>query len=361
MKRLGEIETSTFEIMNDNLGTSLSNLRNEGWDCQYISMASPCTNGGSSSKAEHGQGADEELGPPFGTFAVSKPSQENLIGSSSYIMPFGFDDKKYEFNKGKTAVSSLIDIPPFVSNNQLANASPRTLTREHSNSHRKSAFLVYGRQMDSYLQSGTSINARFRESNIPMSPDLPSMSDDHLSAFGREWFQKIQKISGRRPFPSQSSDSEKTELKKSHHDCYSLEKLPNCVDNVETMRIYTTVESIGEPGGHSRFSRTTHSLFITKRTDINLSKENDIVRYRRVFTEFNGNKSSDFHKLSPYYSQGQQGVNIQALDSSMDNERKENVIDVKASKVIVKNESSAETDTMDVDSFKEENLFSGIY
>lgn len=146
-------------------------------------------------------------------------------------------------------------------------------------------------------------------------------------------------------------------MKKSHHDCYSLEKLPNCVDNVETMRIYTTVESIGEPGGHSRFSRTTHSLFITKRTDINLSKENDIVRYRRVFTEFNGNKSSDFHRLSPCYSQGQQGLNLQALDSSMDNERKENVIDVKASKVIVKNESSAETDTMDVDSFKEENLF----
>ncbi|KAL2469368.1 uncharacterized protein Fot_50944 [Forsythia ovata] len=417
VKGLGEIETTTFEIINDNRGTSSRNLGNEGLGCEYIPMASPCTNGGGSSMAKLGQGADEALRPSFGhslksgmaveftrgiqfphvlpgaqvatgtssteyhslpqgtsegspvgrkthsfakdgSFAVSKPSQEYFVGSSSHI-PNGFDNRKHEFDKGKTAISSFIDRSALVSNNQLANASLRTLEPEHCNIHRKSAFLVYGRQMDSHSQSGTSRNARFGESNIPMSLDTPSMSDGHLSAFGREWFQKIQKFSGMRQFPSQSSALEKSELKKSHPDCYSLEKLPNFVDDVETMRIYAAVDSLeGEPGGHSRFSQTTHSLLITKKTDVNLSKENDILRDRRVFTEFNGNKSSDFHNLPPNYGQGQRGVKLQALGSSTDNEAKENVKDVKASKIIIKNESSAETDTMDVDSFKEKNQFS---
>lgn len=360
VRRLGEIETTTLEIMNDNLGTSSRNLRNEGFGRQYIPMASPFTYSGSSSKAKHGQGADEALGPSFGSFAVSKPSQEYFVGSSPHIVPYGFDKRKYEFNKGETAVSSFTDRSAIVSYNQLANASLRTLESEHHNIHRKSAFLVYGRQTDSDSQSGNSRNACFSESDTQMSLDSPSMSDGRLSAFGREWFQKMQKLSGMRPFPSQSNALEKTKLKKSHADRYSLEKLPNCVDDAKKMRIYTTVDSVeGEPGVRSRFSQTTHSLLFTKMTDVNSSKENDFLQDRRIVTVFNGNKSRDFHNLSPYYGQAQQGVKLQALVSSTDSEGKENVKGVvKSSKVIVKNESSTETDTMDVDSLKEKNQFS---
>lgn len=363
VRRLRETETLTLETMNDNTGTSSRNLRNEGFGCQYIPTTSPFKYSGCSSKAKHYQGADEALGPSFGSFAVSKPSHEYFVRSTSHIVPYGFDNRKYEFNKGKADISSFIDRSAIVSYNQLANASLRTLEREHHNILRKSAFSVYGRQIDSNSQSGNSRNAHFSESDTPTSLDAPSMSDGHLSAFGREPFLKMQKLSGMKPLPTQSSALEKTELKKSHTDCYSLEKLPNCVDDAETMRIYTTVDSVeGEPGGCSRFSQTTHSLLITKRTDVNSSKENDFLRDRRVVTVFNGNKSRDFHNLSPpYYGQGEQGVKLQALVSSTDSEGKENVKGVKASKVIVKNESSTETDAMDVDSFKEKNQFSGTY
>ncbi|KAK6121446.1 hypothetical protein DH2020_044806 [Rehmannia glutinosa] len=124
------------------------------------------------------------------------------------------------------------------------------------------------------------------------------------------------------------------------------------------MRICTTVDSLeAKAGGCPKFSQTTHSLLITKKTDV-LSRENDIIRTTRLITKMNENTSGNI-TLSPFFGQGNRGVKLQPLSSSSNSEGKRNVGNVEASKVSIKNESSAETDTMDMEFFMEEKLNSG--
>ncbi|KAI3448024.1 hypothetical protein Pfo_004689 [Paulownia fortunei] len=292
-------------------------------------------------------------------FAASKPFQGTFVGSSTHIVPY-YDLEKYEFDKGKAAVCSLISRPSVVSNNQLPNANLKMLEQEHCHKQSQSADLICERKMDSHSESDTSMNARFRECNTSLLFDAPSTMDHHLPTYSRDWFQKMQKCSGIALLPAQGIASEETESKKSQYDCYSLQKLPNCVHDLETMKICTTVDSVEAiPGGCPRFSQTTHSLLITKKTDANLSKENDIFRTTQLITKMNGNTSNDPLSLSPFFGQGNRGVKLQPLSSSSNNEGKTNVRDVEVSKVIIKNESSAETDTMDMDFLKEEKQNSG--
>ncbi|KAK6121382.1 hypothetical protein DH2020_044881 [Rehmannia glutinosa] len=191
-------------------------------------------------------------------------------------------------------------------------------------------------KVDSHSESGTSTNACFREFNTSL-----LSNDHHLPIFGLDWFQKMHS------------------KKSQNDDCYSLNKLPNCFHDMETMRICTTVDSLeAKAGGCPKFSQTTHSLLITKKTDV-LSRENDIIRTTRLITKMNENTSGNI-TLSPFFGQGNRGVKLQPLSSSSNSEGKRNVGNVEASKVSIKNESSAETDTMDMEFFMEEKLNSAI-
>ncbi|KAI3446131.1 hypothetical protein Pfo_002796 [Paulownia fortunei] len=275
--------------------------------------------------------------------------QEKFVESSSHIVPYMFDLEKYAFDKGKAAVSPLFSKSVVVSK-QLPNANVIMLEHEQGHEHSQSADLVCERKMDCHSQSDNSANACFREGIA---------CDHYLSTFGRDRLRKMQKCSGIRLFPSQCLASEET--KKSYKDCYSQLKLQNCVD-VETMRICTTVDALeGTPGGCPRLSQTTQSLLNTKQTDVNLSKENDILISTRVIPKLNRNISSGLHHQSPFFGQGKRRGKPQPPSSSIDSEAKEHVGDVEASKVTIKNESSAETDTKDMDSCKEKNLLSGSY
>ncbi|KAG8368220.1 hypothetical protein BUALT_Bualt15G0022500 [Buddleja alternifolia] len=254
------------------------------------------------------------------SFATPKPSQEIFVESSSHILPYGLDLEK--FGKEKAAASPLF------------NANVTVLEHDHE------------KKKDSHSQSD--------------------------------------------------------------NDCYSLRKLYNCAHDVEATRICSTMDMV-ERMPASRFSQTTHRLLITKKTDVNLSKENDVFRSTRVAkikgnvssdlhslwpfsrlgkqgvtlqplssssdnernkvvgdvkaskVKINGNVSSDLHSLWPFSRLGKQGVTLQPLSSSSDNERNKVVGDVKASKVTIRKESSADTETMDMDSFKEKNPYSGTY
>ncbi|KAL0334715.1 UNVERIFIED_CONTAM: hypothetical protein Sradi_4683400 [Sesamum radiatum] len=184
------------------------------------------------------------------------------------------------------------------------------------------------------------------------------MYDSDLSTFGRDWFPKVQKCTGSL-FPTQYTVSEKIETKKSENDCYPLQKLQNCVDDVES-RFYTSMDSVeGTTGSCPMFSQTIHSLLITKKTDVNLSKGNDIFECTKAVAKFDGNMSTDLHLLSPFCGQCKQ-VKLQPLGHCISSEAKENVGDVKASKVTTENESSVEMDGMDMDSFKEKNSWTNL-
>ncbi|KAL7082731.1 hypothetical protein ACP275_14G120300 [Erythranthe tilingii] len=113
-------------------------------------------------------------------------------------------------------------------------------------------------------------------------------------------------------------------------------KLPNRVRNLETVRICTTVDSV----------QMTHSLLITKKTDVNLSKESDIRRTMGLIKM----KGS----TSPFFG----GIKLQEMSSFSNSEGTKNEV-VNDCKVIIRNESSADTDTMDMAYFRQEKLNSG--
>ncbi|KAK4437753.1 hypothetical protein Salat_0109300 [Sesamum alatum] len=227
-------------------------------------------------------------------FAMPKLLQERLVESSS--------DK---FDKEKGAVSPMINKSAVVSK-QLTNTCLRKLEHEHSHEHNQSADLVCQRKMDCRSKIKC-----FGEND---------MCDCDLSTFGQDWLPKLQ----------------------------------NCVHDVES-RFYTSMDSVeGTTGSCPTFSQTIHSLLITEKTDVHLSKGNDIFERTRVVTKFDGNMSTDRHLLSPFCGHCKQ-VKLQPLSRCNCSEAKENVGDVKASKVTAGNESSVETVTMDMDSFKEKN------
>ncbi|KAJ0801238.1 hypothetical protein HanPI659440_Chr03g0115011 [Helianthus annuus] len=167
----------------------------------------------------------------------------------------------------------------------------------------------------------------------------PSTSSHHSQALIEEQYKRMQKHIGMGFFPRQTGSPLHSNSQ------YSLQNGPHFVHDVEMTRM---------AGGLHSFSRTTHSLLITKQTDVKVYQESQFFRESRASTQLKGEV---FKELSshPHFGQSQQGVKLQLLDSS-DHESQENV---EASGDVKKNESSADTDTMDMESYKENHL-SGV-
>uniref|UniRef100_A0A5B7C296 F-box protein n=1 Tax=Davidia involucrata TaxID=16924 RepID=A0A5B7C296_DAVIN len=410
-------EAGTVKIMNGSLTTSSKNLRNERLDCQPFPMFNLCRNTGSSSTSNNDQDTSCHrlalkpeidrnfeyntialgtstshfpsvlaVAPPetetssrvchfqpegishnledqvnshkfigASNLAVARPSQDDFTGSTPHIVP-------YRFNRGKTPVSSFMHRQEemnqlssnLASKEHFSNTNLTILGHEHCNYHSHSAFLLCEKMVD---KSGKSGNSFLRQNNASLSLHDPSSSNNHLPVFVGDQCQKMQNYSGIEFFPSRSSPVEASKSEKLYHGCYSVQRMPHSVHGMETMRICTTVD--GLPEGPPKFSQTTHSFLITK-TDVNESNENQTLRESRVSTNLKRNSLGELLSLSPLFGQGQRGVKLQPLGSSTDSEEKDNVVDVKTSEVHCKNESSTETDTMDMDAFKEENHLSGV-
>lgn len=261
----------------------------------------------------------------YSTSAASKRLLESFVKSSSDTGPFTFEREHSEFDQGKTSVPSFNVRSALISSNQLTGAKLRLGEREYHQCH----------EVDGHSQPRNSVTVCFRESNASSFFYPPSMSSHHLSALGGEWFQEMQKFSGFRLLPSHSDTLEETEVNKSIYDCHSLQKVPKCTHNVETMRICTTMDSVLDPGGsRPRFCQAIPSLRITKKTDVNL--ENDIFRSTRIL----GDTPCDLCNLYPFSGQDKRGLKIQSLSNFTNSEIKVNY--VKVSEVTAKNESSVQ-------------------
>ncbi|KAL8540219.1 hypothetical protein ACS0TY_001701 [Phlomoides rotata] len=223
---------------------------------------------------------------------TSPATSTPFLGSSTEVVPYHGLGKN-EFDKGKALVYPS-SRPSIVSNNQFPNTKLRIFEQGLCQKHNQSACLICEGKMGSHLGLGTSTNAGFREGNRSLLLDAPTTKD--MPTIRQDWLQKMQNF------------SEAT------------------------------------AGGRPRFSQTTRSLFITKNADINISKENDVFR-----------SPSDVHNLPSFFGQANKGVQIQPLSSSSNSEGQGNVRDigVGTSKAAMKNESSAETDPMDMDYLKE--------
>ncbi|XP_073022203.1 uncharacterized protein [Primulina eburnea] len=282
------------------------------------------------------------------SFVALKPLQETFAEPSSLGVLYKHDLGKYGSHRGKSEISSLIGGDDMVCKNQFQNTHRRVRENISCNKHSQSADLVCQGKHDSLPQLENFMNECFRENNASLFLDVPSTSANRLPTFNQGWFQKMQKCSGLRPYPDHFMVSAETEAKKSYYNCYSLHKLPNRLHNVETMRICTIMEEENLEG-FPRFSQTSRSLLITKTTVFNLSSEFDIFDATRVITEVNGNTAG----------QSKREVILQPLSNSTESERKGYVGDVETHRATLNNESTAETDTMDMDHFKENNPYSG--
>ncbi|KAK9077320.1 hypothetical protein SSX86_005657 [Deinandra increscens subsp. villosa] len=185
-----------------------------------------------------------------------------------------------------------------------------------------------------------------RQNNTAVLKAPPSTSSHHSPAVIEDQSKRMQKHVGSGFFPHLIGSPQYSKSQTLHHGQYSLQNVPHFVNDVEVARM---------PGGLHSFSRTTHSLLITKQTDIKVYQESQYYRESRVSTQFKGEAFNEPKCSHPYFGQSQQGVKLQLLNSS-DHESHENAEDYGASGDVQKNESSADTDTMDMESFKENHL-----
>ncbi|CAA2996296.1 Hypothetical predicted protein [Olea europaea subsp. europaea] len=296
-----EIASDISRSANQSLRMSSNHTRNERSGCKYFALEGPSRNRGSSFSSQHALEADDmpSLRPQIGY---------NFGGSTSHIMPSRFDQEKHGFDNRQKAVSSFLDRSILASNKLLPNANLRILERRDCNSD----FFLSERKMDGQLDSEKFTSSCSRKGNTSLLLDTPSTSDNHLSAFGKNWFHKMQNHSGIKLLENNCSASEK-----------GLQKFP-------------------------------------KENDVNTFKEHEFFRKTRVFTKSNRNISSDVHNTYPFVSQSQQRLKLQSRGSSTDSEEKKSLEDVNASKAVIMLESSAETDTMDMGFFKEKNKLSGV-
>ncbi|KAK6946269.1 hypothetical protein RJ641_013813 [Dillenia turbinata] len=276
--------------------------------------------------------------------ATERSLQDDIVGVS------------YRFNSGGVQMQQEICQPEAIlaTKEHFASASLAPLGHENSNYHSYSSFLVREEKKDDPINIREQVTSFL---NMPMND--PSTSNKQSQPFLGGKCQRIRSHSGTGFFPSHYTSREMTGVGNLYHDYHPQPPLPVSTHNVETMRICATVDSVkGYSGGSSNFSQTTHHLFITQKADINFSKGDQIFRDSSVTAKFRGNTFSDFLSLSPF--SGQRGVKVQLLDSSAESEEKEKVEDAKTSPLPVKNESSADTDTLDMDVLQDDNPISGV-
>ena len=296
------------------------------------------------------------------SLAVSRSLQDEFIGSSSGIAPCRFNNGRtsvlpFMNNQERVAPSNFI----LASKEHFKDVNLRQVEREDFNYESYSAFFVCEKKMQNHLKSGNSKLSLFRPNDNDRLLYDASTSNDGLPLFLEEQGQKMKNPDGIELFSSRSSPP----IEKLNHRSYSLQKMPCSASahDVETMRIRTAVDSLDGLGGcPPKICQTTHHVVIMKRSDANLPKGGPIFRDSKVSPETKGNTLKTLLNLPPGFgSHGQLGVKLQPVEGSSDSQGIEDVGGVKIFAINSKNESSAETNTMNMDAFQEENHISGIY
>ncbi|XP_041010257.1 uncharacterized protein LOC121254331 [Juglans microcarpa x Juglans regia] len=283
------------------------------------------------------------------SLAASTSLHDDFTRSSLKIVPHGFNSRR-------------TPLQPFVPRKEEIHKSNSIMTSKEcvqdTNHCSHSTILVHEKKVSDLLDSRTCGKSLLRQKDATLLLHDPSTSSSNQQAhfLDKQW-HNMQNHSGMGLFPSQSSPPEVTKSEDLYHGCHLLPRFPYSVHDVETMRIFTTINSIGgSPRSPSKFSQTTRHFMITEKTNVALSDKHQISRESTVSAKFKGKYFGELLSLSPDFRfQVQQGVKLQPLDSSTESDGQEYVKDVNVS-VGLKTESSAETDTMDMDALRESHL-----
>ncbi|KAF3621726.1 putative glucose-1-phosphate adenylyltransferase large subunit 1-like isoform X1 [Capsicum annuum] len=324
VKRLRESETQTFEVINESLRTSSRTIAKETLGNWSLPLHNPRENVKTPFQDPLDCVKTQSYDVGCSTLA-SRPSLDNPSHLASHLVPYG-DPGQYITKEGERTQKPVINRSFLAAKEEL----PRLATLEHE----------HGRSITPYL----------RQKNTFLL-DRPSTSRNLPPEFGGEEFQKIPGLSFIRllkdePSPSQVPDQQ---------------KLPHPLHDIEIMRTRNTMDPVeGMTGYCPGISQTTHSMLITKGTDANLLEGNNVIANSRMWSEINA-KASLSNRDSPSKSFGRYkgGMKLQIQSCSTGSERKKSIEGSKPSQFVLKNESSAETDTMDMDVLQEKNQLCG--
>ncbi|KAF8406458.1 hypothetical protein HHK36_008545 [Tetracentron sinense] len=295
---------------------------------------------------------------------VLRSFQDDLKGSTSNVMPYGL-------KTGGTPVQSFTcrDKETDQSSSGIAafkehstNTNYTHLGHEQCNYHSHSTFVVCEKKIDNQLNARKCGTSYLGRNDGPFLLHDPSTSNYQYPIFVGEHQQKTRKLSAIRFLPSDTSPPGVIGSGEFSHGCNSLQRMSSVHDVVETMRICTSVDSVaGVPGGHPKFSETTHHLLFTKKTDVNLTKGGQMIRESTISTEFKRNALGKLFSLPPDIGfHGKRRAKLQPLGNSTDSEGKESVDGVKKCEPGLKNESPADSDTLGIDVFRANNYLQGV-
>ncbi|KAK3026991.1 hypothetical protein RJ639_041752 [Escallonia herrerae] len=355
-----EPEGSTINILDDNLTRSSKNARKEMLGGKPPPSVDLGRRSGTSSILKN----DQDTSHPK---AARLQIDQNCERSSSSPCPSGssfppatetslrdcqFQPRGLFPNSAKLVKSHMFfGDSSFTLSRPLPDAftgsASRIVEQEHTNHHSHSGFLAYENMYGDCSNFGKAATPYRRQSNTSL---ILKDSSTNNNLVGGGQYQIMQNKSGFGNFPSQSIPPEMTKSENLHHGRL-LRRMPHPVHN--STRICTSVESVEElAGGPPGYAQATRSFLITKNTDVSLYKESHNLRDSRITTHLNETGFHELHSLSPLFGRSHHGVKLELLRST-DSEGRENGEDVKTPEVVPKNESSAETDIMDMDYFED--------
>ncbi|XP_055815690.1 uncharacterized protein LOC129885440 [Solanum dulcamara] len=331
VKRLRESETQTFEVINETSSRTIAKETLGNWS---LPLHNPCENVKTpfQDPLDSGETHPYDIGRGI---AASRPLLDNPSHLASHLVPHR-DPGQYITSEGGKKQKPRISRSFLAAKEEV----PRLGMLEHEHGRSVTPYL---RQNDSFLL------------------DAPSTRRKLLPEFGGEEFQKNAGCSFVRLLKNEPSPSHVTESKESHPGSFDQQKLRHPLLDVETMRTSNTMDSVvGMAGYCPRVSQTTHSMLITEGADADLLEGNNVIGNSRKWSKISG-KASSSNRDSPSKSLGHYkgGMKLQIQNFFTGSERKENIEDRKPTEFVLKNESSAETDTMDMDVFQEKNLLCG--
>ncbi|XP_022986482.1 uncharacterized protein LOC111484211 [Cucurbita maxima] len=275
---------------------------------------------------------------------VSPLVGDEAMGSASNFIPYGMSNRF-----------------PFTTCERNMNNEPNSYLSSkkqagNTNFHTYSTLFVQETKINQLLDSTQATNALSRQhmrtfllhdpssSNLDQPKPYPIQCDTRKSS------------SNTLPDLSQSNHADTTLPEYLYRGGYSMQRLPFSVHDVETMRICTTVDSVGQAlKGPPKFCQTTHRLMITKKTDIDLFEGQE---FRGAVASTNLKEKATCALLSASTNFGRHDQNDNELtqpSSSLYGEN-ENFGNMRCATSLSNESSGTETDIMDMDAYQENHL-----
>lgn len=269
---------------------------------------------------------------------VSPLIGDETMGSVSSFIPYGVSNRF-----------------PITTCEQSINNEPSSYLSSkkqvgNSSFHTYSTLFVQETKINQLLDSTQATNALSRQHVRTFLLHNPSNNLDQPNPYPTQCDTR-KNSSDTLPFQSQSNHAGTTLPEYLYHGGYSMQRLPFSVHDVETMRICTTVDSVGQAlKGPPKFCQTTHRFMITKKTDVDLYEGQE---FRGVVASTNHKEKTTCELLSSSTNSGRHDQKDNELiqpSGSLYGEN-ENFGNMRSA-TSLSNESSSETDIMDMDAYQ---------